>query len=137
MKRKKASSSRHQHSIPKPGQKHPSTDIYYNFHFSESNLKQNKVLKAKCMDYLRLIELYFFYRFESIPKGKEYAEKKLFSDKVLLENFKLSKELRTFNKVRYGNFKGSLTRVECQFGELSVYFREIWGDSGDAGEWGV
>jgi hypothetical protein len=122
MKRKKNSSSRNTQQIIKPGQKNPNIDIYHNFHFSESNLKENNALQSKCMDYLRLIELYFFYRFESIPKGKEFAEKKLFSDKVLLENFQLKNELRTFNKVRYSNYKGLLIRITSVIVELSIYF---------------
>jgi hypothetical protein len=122
MKRKKASSSRNSHSAIKPGQKNPSIDIYHNFHFSESNFKENNLLKTKSLEYLRIIELYFFFRFENIPKGKEFAEKKLFSDRVLLENFNLQKEQKLFNKIRYGNYKGNLIRVPCIIIKLSVHF---------------
>jgi hypothetical protein len=108
MKRKKNSSSRSNAPQSKSYSKNPNIDIYHNFHFSESNMEEKPQLQNKCMDYLRLVELYFFYRFENIPKGKEYAEKKLFSDKVLLENFRLKKELGIFNRVKYSNYKGKV-----------------------------
>lgn len=117
MKRKKNSSSRKQAPAPKPGQKRPNVDIYHNFHFSESNFEDNESLLRRSVDFLRVVELYFLYRFESIPKGKEFAEKKLFSDKVLLENFNLKKELSNFNRIKYGNFRGSpdqTRRTRCR-----------------------
>ena len=88
-------------------------------------MEENALLKSKCLDFLRVVELYFFYRFENIPKGKEFAEKKLFSDKVLLENFRLKKELNSFNRIKYSNYKGRLTRVAGELGQLPVHFREV------------